>query len=596
MSRSWDKLMQELEELRRRLSRVERRSSGVPPIQRRRDRDLERKATRPFWVRSAISPDFGSAAFLEEGEVDHGNLAGLADDDHPHYLLIDGTRAMTGDIDMGTNAVTAATTIYRAVTRVTTDYTATVDDHLIVINGAGTITLPAGTDGQRFVVKQENVNETAYVEADGAEDFNEGTRLTLDHAGTEAVGIEWDGTTWQVLWRYQRDAADILTGFPIMMAVDALGSISNDGYAGFGRAAYQDTGDERFATLAPSAGAIHSLRAEISGAAVGAGEDWTFTLYKNGSPTDLTCTIGEAETSASDTTNRVTVAAGDYLTIFCDETGSLTNDVAITAIYESVYQPMFGYGFASTAYYGEVQNARYNSSGDVEAATVFPCSGTLQNFYLRAPSVNSTDEEITVTLREFDASAGTWSDVQAFTLNYNTDGSTKSDTSTTISVTAGKAYQWKFEDTSTASVPSISYCSISCELAPDTPGDIIITGYSDQFFSDPGYLSAMGGEQDDSTGSSALQANVQVPTSGTARDLYVVLEAAPGGSGDSYTFTLMKNGSTTSLAATVTDPSRTGSDTSNTVSFDGASDDIGLRVTDDSSVSPTWGAWGFLYR
>jgi len=38
--------------------------------------------------------------------TDHGGLAGLGDDDHTQYLLVDGTRAMSGNLDMGTNAIT----------------------------------------------------------------------------------------------------------------------------------------------------------------------------------------------------------------------------------------------------------------------------------------------------------------------------------------------------------------------------------------------------------------------------------------------------------------------------------------------------------
>lgn len=37
--------------------------------------------------------------------IDHGALDGLADDDHTQYLLADGTRAMSGDLDMGSNAI-----------------------------------------------------------------------------------------------------------------------------------------------------------------------------------------------------------------------------------------------------------------------------------------------------------------------------------------------------------------------------------------------------------------------------------------------------------------------------------------------------------
>lgn len=42
---------------------------------------------------------FGSA-------VDHGTLIGLGDDDHTQYLLVSGTRAMTGNLNMGTFAIT----------------------------------------------------------------------------------------------------------------------------------------------------------------------------------------------------------------------------------------------------------------------------------------------------------------------------------------------------------------------------------------------------------------------------------------------------------------------------------------------------------
>jgi hypothetical protein len=37
---------------------------------------------------------------------DHGHLTGLEDDDHPQYLLIDGSRAMTGNLKMGNKRIT----------------------------------------------------------------------------------------------------------------------------------------------------------------------------------------------------------------------------------------------------------------------------------------------------------------------------------------------------------------------------------------------------------------------------------------------------------------------------------------------------------
>jgi hypothetical protein len=40
------------------------------------------------------------------GLTDHGGLTGLLDDDHPQYLKVDGTRAMSGALDMGGNNIT----------------------------------------------------------------------------------------------------------------------------------------------------------------------------------------------------------------------------------------------------------------------------------------------------------------------------------------------------------------------------------------------------------------------------------------------------------------------------------------------------------
>jgi len=40
---------------------------------------------------------------------DHGNLNGLSDDDHTQYLLVDGTRALTGSLDLGTNPIVNVT-------------------------------------------------------------------------------------------------------------------------------------------------------------------------------------------------------------------------------------------------------------------------------------------------------------------------------------------------------------------------------------------------------------------------------------------------------------------------------------------------------
>lgn len=46
-----------------------------------------------------------SGAVGGSGITDHGNLNGLSDDDHPQYLLEDGTRAMSGNLDLDNNNI-----------------------------------------------------------------------------------------------------------------------------------------------------------------------------------------------------------------------------------------------------------------------------------------------------------------------------------------------------------------------------------------------------------------------------------------------------------------------------------------------------------
>lgn len=43
---------------------------------------------------------------IDETNIDHGTISGLDDDDHPQYLLVDGSRPMTGGLDMGGAQIT----------------------------------------------------------------------------------------------------------------------------------------------------------------------------------------------------------------------------------------------------------------------------------------------------------------------------------------------------------------------------------------------------------------------------------------------------------------------------------------------------------
>lgn len=66
-------------------------------------------AARFIFQKSANSATISSAfdtVFAGNGVTDHGNLAGLADDDHTQYILADGTRALAGAWDMASQNLT----------------------------------------------------------------------------------------------------------------------------------------------------------------------------------------------------------------------------------------------------------------------------------------------------------------------------------------------------------------------------------------------------------------------------------------------------------------------------------------------------------
>jgi len=99
-------------------------------------------------------PDEGWAVFLEDtnllkvydasdwiefgSAIDHGALAGLGDDDHTQYLLVDGTRQMAGPLDMGSHAVKNATAVgnqdYNEAVRTTSGQSGTVSVDLSTAN------------------------------------------------------------------------------------------------------------------------------------------------------------------------------------------------------------------------------------------------------------------------------------------------------------------------------------------------------------------------------------------------------------------------------------------------------------------------------
>jgi len=97
----------------------------------------------------------------------------------------------------------------------------------------------------------------------------------------------------------------------LMGTIDGLTPGVTKYFTAIGRAAVGAAPTGYYAVIG-RAGVIHNLRARVNQAPAGA-ETAIFTLYLNGAPTALTCTIAGAALEATDTVNTVNVAVSDRI-------------------------------------------------------------------------------------------------------------------------------------------------------------------------------------------------------------------------------------------------------------------------------------------
>jgi len=144
---------------------------------------------------------------LEFGQVDHGELAGLSDDDHPQYLLADGSRPLSGDLDfqghlakvIGKLNFKDATTLTISSGEVTVSqsyhYVDTEDgastDDLDTING--------GTAGDTLYLRAADSSRTVVIKhGTGNIVTPDGNDCSLDSTD-KVVALLFDGTNWHLV-------------------------------------------------------------------------------------------------------------------------------------------------------------------------------------------------------------------------------------------------------------------------------------------------------------------------------------------------------------------------------------------------------------
>jgi len=127
-------------------------------------------------------PRVGFSAASVAGVTVHGNLLGLLADDHPQYLLVNGTRAMSGNLNMGTNSITNVNAI-TATGLISTSGGATITGATSINGGVSAATTIIGTGGGIT-----NIGSSGTV--------NIGTTTgTVDILGTTGINTSGSATT-----------------------------------------------------------------------------------------------------------------------------------------------------------------------------------------------------------------------------------------------------------------------------------------------------------------------------------------------------------------------------------------------------------------
>lgn len=284
-----------------------------------------------------------------------------------------------------------------------------------------------------------------------------------------------------------------------------------------------------------------------------------FTIRKNAVDTTVTTTITNATCSA-DTTNSVSVSAGDRVSLKQVTTGTLNSVRIMWAIKIKATNiqefPILMTGFSQVGAGGtRYHDLQGNSGGQfTEQYTeyIFPTAGTVDRMFVQT-DVNSVTSTFVTTLRKNNADT-------ALTASVAAGASTASDTSNSVAVVAGDIATIKFVNNGSASTRG----NVGMRFRPTIDGESIATYNSNSNLAQATtqYSTAMGG----GIALDSTEANIkQLVLAGTIKKLRGKTYSNLGGVGQTMITKLRKNAVDTLLSCTIDTGSAACSDSSNEI-------------------------------
>ncbi len=323
-------------------------------------------------------------------------------------------------------------------------------------------------------------------------------------------------------------------------------------------------------------GTVSDLTAQVTNAP-GSGNSYVVSLYKNGSVTGLTCTIADAATSCTDTTNSVAVVTGDDLNWSAQTVGTTgSSQITIAGAFEahSTADGLIGGVTGATTntdgYYGLMGGSA--STTESAVSMIAPTAFVLDQLFCRVSNAPAAGNTFAYTVYH----NGSPTSLGCSIADTNTSANDLTDS---VSVAAGDTVSVFFDASGS---PTARYQTWSMRVQPTTAGEyplmstsvgVISTGltqYANPFLTGAGFTN-------ESTGLRVA------PLAFTWRKLYAFFNPAPG-SGKSWTLVSRKNTADGNQSAVVSNTSQTNQDSTNSDSI-AQGDSIALKTTPSGTPS-----------
>ena len=336
--------------------------------------------------------------------------------------------------------------------------------------------------------------------------------------------------------------------------------------------------------IVPLSGTIKHFAVTIK-SAPGSGKSYAFTVRKNNADTDLTCTVSDTSTTATDLQNSFSVSAGDKICLKATPSNTPSAQACSwgvvfegeTADQSMVTGNLFCSNNDTTYYSGLLGLVQSTTQGTYKQ--IIPTAGTLKNLYVELSIAPGDTKSRAFTVYKNGVAT-------SLTCTVSDTNTTANDLSNTVSVSAGDDVEFSFAGSNT---PATGYVKYGMVFQADTNFESIYLGCSSDDMGTSYNEFCMPNTGKSDWGITFYQ---QTTLLNTYKKLYVELETAPG-AGESYTLNLRKNNINTAVSFSISDTSTTGNNTADTASMSNG-DLITLRELPSDSPVTGKAYWGFV--